>query len=104
MPDTIAVVPRRRKYPNIGFGLLAAALIVRFVRTGGLPMLRMMNGDPDGGHEGHDHAAHETGGHDDAAHGSGGHDHAAHGPGGRDHRQHGARGGHTHHGQSPAEA
>ena len=69
---------------NIGFGLLAAALIVRFLRTGGLRMLRMMNGDPDGGHEGHDHAAHGTGGHD--------------------HHQHSAHGGHTHHGQSPAEA
>jgi uncharacterized membrane protein YraQ (UPF0718 family) len=83
---------------NIGFGLLAAALIVRFVRTGGLPMLRMMHGGPDGGHEGHDHAAHGTGGHDHRQHG------AAHGTGGHDHHQHGARGGHTHHGQSPAEA
>ena len=95
---------------NIGFGLLAAALIVRFVRTGGLPMLRMMHGGPDGGHEGHDHAAHGTGGHeghDHAAHGTGGHEghgHAAHGTGGHEHHQHGARGGHTHHGQSPAEA
>jgi uncharacterized membrane protein YraQ (UPF0718 family) len=75
-------------------GLAGAALIVRFVRTGGLPMLRMMNDGPDGGHEGHDHAAH----------GTGGDDHAAHGTGGHDHHQHGARGGHTHHGQSPAEA
>jgi uncharacterized protein len=83
---------------NIGFGLLAAALIVRFVRTGGLPMLRMMHGGPDGGHEGHDHAAHGTGGHDHRQHG------AAHKTGGHDHHQHGARGGHTHHGQSPAEA
>ena len=82
---------------NIGFGLLAAVLIVRFVRTGGLPMLRMMHGGPDGGHEGHDHAAHGTGGHE-------GHDHAPHGTGGHDHHQHGAPGGHTHHGQSPAEA
>ena len=79
---------------NIGFGLLAAALVVRFLRIGGLPMLRMMNGDPDGGHEGHDHAAH----------GTGGHDHTAHGTGGHNHHQHGAHGGHTHHGQSPAEA
>ena len=79
---------------NIGFGLLAAALVVRFLRTGGLPMLRMMNGNPDGGHERHDHAAH----------GTGGHDHTAHGTGGHDHHQHGAHGGHTHHGQSPAEA
>jgi len=47
------------------FGLLAAVLVVRFTRTGGLPMLRMMNGAPDtghggghGGHEAHTHAAH----------------------------------------------
>ena len=32
---------------NIIFLLLAAALIVRFVRTGGLAMLRMMGGAPD---------------------------------------------------------
>jgi hypothetical protein len=29
---------------NIAFGLVAVALLVRFLRTGGLPMLRMMNG------------------------------------------------------------
>ncbi|MCG6499734.1 permease [Kitasatospora sp. A2-31] len=39
---------------NIAFLLLAAVLLVRFVRTGGLPMLRMMGGSPDAGH---DHAA-----------------------------------------------
>jgi uncharacterized protein len=70
---------------NIGFGLLAAALIVRFARTGGLPMLRMMNGGPDGGHEGHDHAAHGTGEPGHAAHGTGGPHHAAHGTGGPHH-------------------
>src|SRR6266508_4300534 len=32
---------------NIAFLLLAAALLVRFVRSGGLPMLRMMGGSPD---------------------------------------------------------
>ena len=32
---------------NIVFLLLAAALIVRFVRTGGIAMLRMMGGAPD---------------------------------------------------------
>ncbi|MFD7919157.1 permease [Streptomyces sp. NPDC059740] len=31
---------------NIAFLLLAAALLVRFVRTGGVPMLRMMGGSP----------------------------------------------------------
>jgi uncharacterized membrane protein YraQ (UPF0718 family) len=38
---------------NIAFLALAAALITRFARTGGLAMLRMMGGSPDG-HE-HDH-------------------------------------------------
>jgi hypothetical protein len=33
--------------PILGFTLSAAALIVRFVRTGGLAMLRMMVGAPD---------------------------------------------------------
>jgi uncharacterized membrane protein YraQ (UPF0718 family) len=43
---------------NIAFLLLAAVLIYRFVRTGGLPMLKMMGGNPDTGHERHDqHAA-----------------------------------------------
>ena len=32
---------------NIVFLLLAAALLVRFIRTGGVPMLKMMGGDPD---------------------------------------------------------
>jgi uncharacterized membrane protein YraQ (UPF0718 family) len=32
---------------NIAFLVLAAILLVRFVRTGGVPMLRMMNGSPD---------------------------------------------------------
>jgi uncharacterized membrane protein YraQ (UPF0718 family) len=44
---------------NIAFGLLAVALLVRFARTGGMPMLRMMNGPADaehdhGGHHQHD--------------------------------------------------
>jgi len=38
---------------NIAFLLFAAALVTRFFRTGGLAMLRMMGGSPDG-HE-HDH-------------------------------------------------
>ena len=38
---------------NIVFLILAAALIVRFVRTGGLAMLRMMGGSPDS--QEHDH-------------------------------------------------
>ncbi len=45
---------------NIVFGILAVALLVRFVRTGGLPMLRMMNGSPGSpdGDDQHDHHAH----------------------------------------------
>ncbi|MFD8817789.1 permease [Streptomyces sp. NPDC059627] len=47
-------------YLNIVFLLLAASLIVRFLRTGGPAMLRMMGGAPDDGHEqqaghGHEH-------------------------------------------------
>jgi len=38
---------------NIVFLLLAAALLVRFFRSGGLPMLKMMGGAPD------DHGAHQ---------------------------------------------
>ncbi len=44
---------------NIVFGLLAVVLLARFVRTGGVRMLRMMGGSPDS-HDGHgahqDHA------------------------------------------------
>ena len=35
---------------NIAFLVLAAVAVVRFVRTGGVPMLRMMGGAPDPGH------------------------------------------------------
>jgi uncharacterized protein len=48
---------------NVAFFMLAAVLLIRFVRSGGLPMLRMMNGAPDAPH---DHGAHEA--------------HAGHGP------------------------
>lgn len=41
---------------NIAFLVLAAALITRFVRSGGMPMLRMMGGSPDPDHD--DPAAH----------------------------------------------
>lgn len=45
---------------NIVFLLLAAVLVTRFLRTGGVPMLRMMGGSPDVQHadhagEGHSH-------------------------------------------------
>ncbi len=45
-------------YLNIAFLVLAAVLVVRFVRTGGVPMLRMMGGDPDDVHHQHEHAHH----------------------------------------------
>ncbi|MBL7492784.1 permease [Frankia sp. AgB1.9] len=51
---------------NIAFLALAAALVVRFVRTGGTAMLAMMGGGPNdmAGHD-HDaqHKGHESGGH-----------------------------------------
>ena len=52
---------------NIAFLLLAAALVRRFFRSGGGPMLRMMGGSPDGEHAGHqsghqhDHATSDQG-------------------------------------------
>jgi uncharacterized membrane protein YraQ (UPF0718 family) len=51
---------------NIIFLLLAAALLVRFFRSGGVPMLKMMDGSPDE-HAGHD--AHAPG----PPHGQAGH-------------------------------
>ncbi len=57
---------------NIGFLILAAVLVVRFLRTGGLPMLSMMGGSPDAT-GGHDHASH--GGHQPAKHDLAAHDH-----------------------------
>jgi uncharacterized protein len=55
---------------NIIFLVLAAILVIRFVRTGGIPMLRMMGGSPDAEHDhaGHGHAGHENAGHNHAAH------------------------------------
>jgi uncharacterized membrane protein YraQ (UPF0718 family) len=40
---------------NILFITLAAALVARFVATGGLPMLQMMGGSPDAEHDHHHH-------------------------------------------------
>ncbi len=53
---------------NIAFGLLAVVLLARFVRTGGVRMLRMMGGSPDshdghGAHQGHAHEGHAHEGH-----------------------------------------
>jgi uncharacterized membrane protein YraQ (UPF0718 family) len=42
---------------NILFLALAALLAIRFVRTGGMPMLKAMGGGPD---DGHDHHAHDV--------------------------------------------
>jgi uncharacterized membrane protein YraQ (UPF0718 family) len=55
-------------YLNIAFLLLAAALLVRFYRTGGSQMLAMMGGSPDAmDHSAHgEHSSH--GGHHDAGH------------------------------------
>jgi uncharacterized membrane protein YraQ (UPF0718 family) len=53
---------------NVAFLVLAAVLVVRFIRTGGIPMLRMMGGSPDTGHDdGHQQHAHHDG-HDDGQH------------------------------------
>jgi uncharacterized protein len=40
---------------NIAFLALATVLVIRFVTTGGIPMLRMMGGSPDAEHDHHDH-------------------------------------------------
>jgi uncharacterized protein len=57
---------------NIAFLLVAAVLVVRFLRTGGMPMLRMMNGPADGhDHQRHDHGRHDQGGHDHHGHAAG---------------------------------
>ncbi|PYC78579.1 hypothetical protein C7C46_15870 [Streptomyces tateyamensis] len=70
---------------NIVFLLLAGVLVVRFLRTGGRAMLRMMGGSPDTDHSGHaghtDHSGHDG--------------HAGHGP----HEGHGAPEGHEGHHQ-----
>lgn len=65
MFGTTGLIPRQRNatvmeasvswnyttWLNIAFLLLAAVLIVRFVTSGAAPMLRMMGGSPDPGHE-----------------------------------------------------
>jgi uncharacterized protein len=40
---------------NIAFLALATVLVIRFVTTGGIPMLLMMGGSPDTEHDHHDH-------------------------------------------------
>ncbi|HEX2894876.1 MAG TPA: permease [Marmoricola sp.] len=39
---------------NLAFLVVAVLLLVRFVRTGGVPMLKMMGGEPDQGHDHHE--------------------------------------------------
>jgi uncharacterized protein len=58
-------------YLNIVFLLLAAALLVRFFRTGGGPMLKMMGGGPAEPGQ-HDHGQHDHGQHDHGQHDHGG--------------------------------
>jgi hypothetical protein len=72
---------------NIAFLILAAVLVVRFLRSGGREMLAMMGGGPDD-MAGHDHGSHEHGSHDDSDHGaaSNHHDMHAHQHQGHDHR------------------
>ena len=43
---------------NIIFLIIAAAMCYRFVRTGGIPMLKMMGGAPSTEQEHHAHAGH----------------------------------------------
>lgn len=52
---------------NVAFLILAAVLVVRFLRTGGPAMLRMMGGGPDD-MTGHDQSGHAQSGHDQARH------------------------------------
>jgi uncharacterized membrane protein YraQ (UPF0718 family) len=49
---------------NVAFLILAAVLLLRFFTSGGLPMLRMMGGSPDGGDHGNHHSGHQHAGHE----------------------------------------
>jgi uncharacterized protein len=51
---------------NIIFLAVAAALVWRFYRTGGRPMLAMMGGSPDTDHSGHGHEGHQPEQHPEA--------------------------------------
>jgi uncharacterized protein len=62
---------------NIVFLMLAAALVIRFTRTGGAMMLKMMNGPPEFPDTPQDHA-HHTHSHHAAPHDDAPHQHAAH--------------------------
>ncbi|MFD8213537.1 permease [Streptomyces sp. NPDC059697] len=83
---------------NIVFLLLAAALVWRFLRTGGREMLRMMGGAPEP--EVHHHGAPGADAHHHGAPGADAHHHGAPAPDGHGHNHgHGAPGaeGHGHH-------
>jgi len=80
---------------NIVFLVLAAILVIRFVRTGGIPMLRMMGGSPDADADadaGHDHAGHGDGGQEHGGHEHAGHQHAGQEHAGQEHAGHGHAG------------
>jgi uncharacterized protein len=53
---------------NIVFLLLAAALVIRFLSSGGRAMLKMMGGGPDEGMAGHDMSGHGMSGHEMPGH------------------------------------
>jgi uncharacterized membrane protein YraQ (UPF0718 family) len=80
---------------NIVFLALAAFLVVVFVRSGSRPMLSMMGGSPDAGHDhgGHDHGGHDHGSHDHGSQHHAGHDEGGHGTVLPGHAEHG-HGGH----------
>jgi uncharacterized protein len=66
---------------NIAFLVLAAVLLIRFARTGGIPMLRMMGGSPG---QAPDHGAPHHGAPHHGAHDYEADDHAGHDEGARD--------------------
>ena len=66
-------------YLNIVFLILAAVLIVRFARTGGAMMLRMMGGPPSDEPSHHDAAMHGHSDHGHSDHGHPNHGHSDHG-------------------------
>jgi hypothetical protein len=63
---------------NIAFLVLAAVLVIRFFRTGGMMMLKMMGGEPEpvhGDDHEHEHSGHEHSGHEHSGHEHSGHEH-----------------------------
>ena len=69
---------------NIVFLLLAAVLVIGFIRSGGMPMLQMMGGAPAAdGHGNHHHGSFAP--HAGPDHRHGGQHHEGHDSGGRSH-------------------